>query len=113
MLGSMSTNYTTTIKTTVWHVCITHNGNWNNEKPYEVRSREFCPSAENTNNEVFVPSTISQLDEFTLSNVLNEQTVSLDTGSNAGNHMNIQMINKTLPEPNLSMNGSICYYISH
>ncbi|CAH8607948.1 unnamed protein product [Schistosoma guineensis] len=88
-------------------------GNWNNEKPYVLRSREFCPSSENTNNEMFVPSTISQLYEFTLSNVLNERTVSLDMGSNAGNHMNIQMINKTLPEPNIIMNDSICYYISH
>ncbi|KAH9581220.1 hypothetical protein MS3_00011030 [Schistosoma haematobium] len=90
-------------------------GNWNNEKPYEVKSREFCPSAENTNIEIFVPSTINQLDEFTMSNVLNYQTVSLDkvNNSNDGNHMNIQMLNKTLPEPNIIMNGSICYYISH
>ncbi|VDP86928.1 unnamed protein product [Schistosoma mattheei] len=90
-------------------------GNWNNENPYEVKSREFCPSSENTNNEIVVPSTVSQLDEFTLSNVLNEQTVSLDMGnsSNAGNNMNIQMFNKTLPEPNILMDDSICYYISH
>ncbi|CAH8595081.1 unnamed protein product [Schistosoma intercalatum] len=115
MLGSMSTNYMTTIKTTVWHVCITHNGNWNNEQPYEVRSREFCPSGENTNNEIFVPSTINQLHEFTLSNVLNERTVSLDmpNSSNDGNHMNIHMLNKTLPGPNILMNDSICYYVSH
>ncbi|CAH8610712.1 unnamed protein product [Schistosoma bovis] len=90
-------------------------GNWNNEKPYEVRSREFCPSAKNTNNEIFVPSTINQLNEFTLLNVLNERTVSLDmpNSSNNGNHMNIHMLNKTLPEPNILMNDSICYYISH
>ncbi|CAH8631384.1 unnamed protein product [Schistosoma haematobium] len=47
MVGSMSTNYTTTNKTTVGNVCITHNGNWNNEKPYEVKSRALCPKMQN------------------------------------------------------------------
>ncbi|CAH8607791.1 unnamed protein product [Schistosoma guineensis] len=47
MLGSMSTNYTTTIKTTICDVCITHNGNGTDEKPYEVKSRELCPEKQN------------------------------------------------------------------
>ncbi|CAH8594828.1 unnamed protein product [Schistosoma intercalatum] len=47
MLGSMSTNYMTTIKTTISDVCITHNGNWTDEKPYEVKSRELCPEKQN------------------------------------------------------------------
>ncbi|CAH8612922.1 unnamed protein product [Schistosoma curassoni] len=90
-------------------------GNWNNEKPYEVKSRELCRSAENTNNGIFISPTINQLDESTLSNLLNERTVSLDmvNSSNDGNHMNIHVFNKTLLKPNILMNDSICYDISH
>ncbi|VDP46491.1 unnamed protein product [Schistosoma margrebowiei] len=90
-------------------------GNWNREKPYEVKSRELCPRAENTNNARFVSSTIGQLDEFTVSNVLNGQTISLGmvNSSNDGNPMNIKMFNNTSFEPNTLMNDSICYDIFH
>ncbi|CAH8546796.1 unnamed protein product [Schistosoma turkestanicum] len=58
-------------------------GNWNNEKPYEVKSRDLCPGAQSTDTASSSSPTISSENEKTISNSPEQQTDSVDKNTDS------------------------------